>query len=140
MGGMERDTRGESKGLTFADILQREEFLTETLLEGVLILLICHCVILHFSFSINFICRNNMVATHLFHKLVFSVRLYMKMASWGFCILVFDSSGEPAFRPEETMCDLLCSSGSKFVVGHPTSNEEAVSASTAAPMEISSSM
>ena len=26
------------------------------------------------------------------------------MASWGFCLLVFDSSREPANRPEEMVC------------------------------------
>ena len=41
-----------------------------------------------------------MVATHVFHKLVFSARLFMKKASWGCCVLVFDSSGEPAVHPE----------------------------------------
>ena len=33
-----------------------------------------------------------MVATHIFHKLVINARLFMKKASWGFCVLVFDSS------------------------------------------------
>ena len=73
-----------------------------------------------------------MVVTHIFHKLVFSARIYMKMASWGFCVLWFDSSGEPANRPEEMLCDVPCSSGTEFVVGRPTSDEEAVGASTGA--------
>ena len=34
MGNLERDTGGESEGLTFADILQRGDLLSETLLEG----------------------------------------------------------------------------------------------------------
>ena len=37
-----------------------------------------------------------MVATHTFRKLVISARLFRKKASWGCCVLVFDSSGEPA--------------------------------------------
>ena len=41
-----------------------------------------------------------MVATHIFHKLVISARLFMKKASWGCFRLVFDSSGEPAGYPE----------------------------------------
>ena len=35
MGNRERDTGGESEGLTFADILQRAYLLSETLLDGV---------------------------------------------------------------------------------------------------------
>ena len=37
-----------------------------------------------------------MVATHTFHQLVNRARLFMKKASWGCFILVFDSSVEPA--------------------------------------------
>ena len=64
----------------------------------------------------------------------------MKMASWGFCVLVFDSSGEPASRPEEMVCGVPCSSGTEFVVGRSASEEEAFGASTGAPMEIPSSL
>ena len=60
-----------------------------------LILLICLRVSLHLHISLAFVRRTNMVAIHFFHKLVLSARLYLKMASWGFCVLVFDSSGEP---------------------------------------------
>ena len=35
MGGLEKKTRGESEGFTFADILQRADMLSETVLEGV---------------------------------------------------------------------------------------------------------
>ena len=41
-----------------------------------------------------------MVATHIFHKQVHSARLFMKKASWGCFVLVFDSSGEPAGHPD----------------------------------------
>ena len=33
---------------------------------------------------------------HFFQKLVHSARLYMKMASWRYCVLKLDSSVEPA--------------------------------------------
>ena len=62
------------------------------------------------------------------------------MASWGFCFLVFDSSGEPVSRPEEMLCGVPCSSGTEFIVGRSASEEEAVGASTGAPMEIPSSL
>ena len=39
-----------------------------------------------------------MVATHIFHKLVTNARLFIKKASLGCFISVFDSSGEPAGR------------------------------------------
>ena len=35
MGGLEKETGGESEGFTFEDILQRADFLSETVLEGV---------------------------------------------------------------------------------------------------------
>ena len=58
----------------------------------------------------------------------------------GLCVLVFDSSGEPVNRPEETVCGVPYSSGTEFVVGRSASEEEAVGASTGAPMEIPSSL
>ena len=58
------------------------------------------------------------MAIHISHKLVFSARLNMKVASWGYYVLVFDSSGEPATQPGEAFAvgfpDL---SGSEFEVG-----------------------
>ena len=68
------------------------------------ILLICHCVSPHSSTFVTFICWVNMVAIQISQNLVVSARLYMKMASWGFCVLVFASSGEPGNCPEEMVC------------------------------------
>ena len=64
----------------------------------------------------------------------------MKMASRGFCVSVFDSSGEPGNRSEEMVRGVPYSSWAEFVVGRSTSGEEAVGASTSAPMEIPSSL
>ena len=80
------------------------------------------------------------MAIYILHELVYSARLFMKMASWGFCVLVFEPSGEPGDRPQETECGVPYSSGTKFVVGRSTSNEEVTGASTGAPMEIPSSL
>ena len=81
-----------------------------------------------------------MVATHIFHKLVFSARLFMKKASWGCCILVFDSSGEPPGHPEfNDPCAPGCS-GTVFEVGRITSCEDSVGATVHAPMGYDSSM
>ena len=65
-----------------------------------------------------------MVATHISHKLLFSARLFMKKASWGCCVLVFDSSGEPAGQPDfSDSCAPGCS-GTEFEVVHITSCED----------------
>ena len=59
----------------------------------------------------------------------------------GLCILVFESSGELGDRPQETECDVPCSSGTGFVVGRSTSCRAGVSgACPGAPMEIPSSL
>ena len=75
-----------------------------------------------------------MVATHIFHKLVISARLFMKKASWGCCVLVFDSSGEPAVHQEfSDSCAPGCS-GTEFEAGR-TSCEDGVGATVHAPMD-----
>ena len=75
-----------------------------------------------------------MVATHVYHKLVFSARLFMKKASWNYCVLVFDSSGEPAVHPETSdSCAPGCS-GTEFEVGRTTLSEEVVGARVDASM------
>ena len=80
-----------------------------------------------------------MVATHTFHKLVHSARLFMKKASWGCCVLVFDSSGEPAGQPGfSDSCAWVCS-GTEFEVGR-TSGEDGLGAIVHAPMDCESSM
>ena len=76
------------------------------------------------------------MAIHILHELVYSARLFMKMSSWGFCVLVFEPSGELGDCPQETECGVPYSSGTKFVVGRSTSYEESTSASTGAPWKI----
>ena len=81
-----------------------------------------------------------MVATHVFHKLVFSARLFMKKASWGCCVLVFDTSGEPAGHPEfSDSCTPGCS-WTEFKVGHITSCEDGVGAIVHVPLGYESSV
>ena len=41
-----------------------------------------------------------MAAAHIFHKLVISAHLFMKMTSWGDCVLVYNCSEEPFVRPD----------------------------------------
>ena len=78
-----------------------------------------------------------MVATHTFHKRVNS--LFMKKASWGCCVLVFDSSGEPAGHPEVSDSFAPCCSGTEFEDGR-TSCEDGLGATVHAPMDYESSM
>ena len=80
-----------------------------------------------------------MVATHTFHKLVNSARLLMKKASWGCCVLVFDSFGEPAGHPDVSDSFAPGCSGTEFEVGR-TSNEDGLGATVHAPMDYESSM
>ena len=91
----------ESEGWTFADALARANLSVQTLAEVLLTRLVCLHVSLLSSFPISVqSVGNNMVTTHIFHKLVISARLFMKKASWGCCVLVFESSGEPAVHLE----------------------------------------
>ena len=63
----------------------------------------------------------------------------MKEASWGCCVLVLDSSGEPAGHPEfSDSCAPGCS-GTEFEVGR-TSAEDGLGATVHAPMVYESSM
>ena len=79
------------------------------------------------------------MATHVFHKLVINALLFMKKASWGCCVFLFDSSVEPAGHPEfSDSCAPVCS-GTEFEVGR-TSCEDGVGATVHAPMDYESSM
>ena len=130
----------ESEGWTFADALARANLSVETLAEGVVDT--SRLPTRESSFFIShwlLVCWNNMVATHIFHKLVISSRLSMKKASWGCFVLVFDSSGEPAGHPDfSDSCAPGCS-GTQFEVGR-ASCEDGVGATVHAPMEYESSM
>ena len=106
--------------------------------------LLTHPVCLHVSLLSSYLisfwfARNSMVATHILHKLVISARLFMKKASWGCCVLVFDSSGEPAGHPQfSDSCAPGCF-GTKFEVGR-TSCKDGVGTTVHAPMRYESSM
>ena len=81
-----------------------------------------------------------MAATHIFHKLVFSARLFIKRASWGCCVLVLDSSREPAAHPKSSdSCAPGCS-GTEFELGRTTSSEEGVGATVNASIDYEWSM
>ena len=101
MSGITAVGDAESEGWTFADSLARANLSVGTLAEGVVDT--SRLPTRESSFFIPhslWLCWNNMVATHIFRMLVFSARPFMKKASWGCCVLVFDSSGEPAVHPD----------------------------------------
>ena len=62
-----------------------------------------------------------MMAPHISQKLVFSARLFMKKASWGYCVLVFDSSAEPAVLQEISDSFVPGGSRTEFEVGRTAS-------------------
>ena len=59
----------------------------------------------------------------------------MKEAPWGFCLLEFDSSGEPAAHPGVSDYCVPVGSGTEFQVGRTTSFEERADATMNAPMD-----
>ena len=70
MGSLDMEVGFESEEFKFTDILRRADPLPETVLEGWSVILICHCVSRHSSYSFSFILRSNLVAIYILHKLV----------------------------------------------------------------------
>ena len=83
---------------------------------------------------------NNTVAIHISQKLVFSARLNMKVASWGYCVLAFDSSGEPAIYPADTAAVVPDFAGSEFEVGRLSSCDDVATRDERSPMGCTSSL
>ena len=80
------------------------------------------------------------MAIHISHKLVFSARLSLKVASWSYCFLVFDSSGEPATHPGETSAIVPDFPGSEFEVGRISSCDDVATPDKRSPMSCTSSL
>ena len=80
------------------------------------------------------------MAIHISQKLVFSARLNMKVASWGYCVLVFDSSGEPATHPGENAVVVPDLSGSEIEVGRISSCDDLTTRDKRSPMGCTSSL
>ena len=64
----------------------------------------------------------------------------MRMASWGYCVLVFDSSGEPAAHLGDAYAVVAGGSGDEFEVGVATSCDEVPSLVQSPPMGCASSL
>ena len=79
------------------------------------------------------------MAIHISHKLVFSARLNKKVASWGYCGLVFDSSGEPATHPGDISAVVPDFSGNEFEVGRMSSCNDVATPDKRSPMGYESS-
>ena len=80
------------------------------------------------------------MAIHVFHDVFNSARLYMKMASWVFCVLVFDLSGECAALPGGVVVNVAGESGSEFKVGHVKSCDEVPTVEQDPPMDFKSGL
>ena len=80
------------------------------------------------------------MAIYISHKLVLSARLNMKVASWGYCVLVFDSSGEPATHPGHSSAVVPDFSGSEFEVGRISSCDDVATRDERSPMGCRSSL
>ena len=80
------------------------------------------------------------MAIKVFHKLVNSARLNMKMASWGYCVLVHDSAGEPAARPDDAFADAPGCSVSEFGARCATSCDDVPSLEKRSSMGCASSL
>ena len=117
----QRNEGAESEVFTFTDALMQANLLSETVLDRVVSSFqLPLCYFLFFIFP-NFFHRKNIGADRIFHELVHRARSNKKMASWGYCVLVNDSSAEAAGVA------FACppgGSGSKFEVGRaPSCNE-----------------
>ena len=64
----------------------------------------------------------------------------MKVASWGYCVLVFDSSGEPATHPGDASAVVPDFSGSEFEVGRLSSCDDIATRDKRSPMGCTSSL
>ena len=64
----------------------------------------------------------------------------MKMASSGYCDLVYDSSGERAARPNDTFAIVPGCSGSEFEVGSATTCDDVPNFEKRSPKECASSL
>ena len=61
---------------------------------------------------------------HILHRLVSSALLYLRKASWGYCVSVFDSSGKPAALPVIGGSGVPGGFKTEFGVGRTTSCDD----------------
>ena len=64
----------------------------------------------------------------------------MKVASWGYCVLVFDSSGEPATHPGDTSAIVPDFPESEFEVGRISSFDDVDTPDKRSPMGCTSNL
>ena len=65
----------------------------------------------------------------------------MKVASWGYCVLVFDSSAEPATHPGDASAVAVpVLFGSEFEARHPSSCDDVATRDERSPMGFTSSL
>ena len=80
------------------------------------------------------------MAIHILHTLLTSAPVNMKMATWGYCVLMYDSPGEPAARPDNAFSVVPGCSGSEFEVGRATSCDDVPSLEKRSPIGCASTL
>ena len=80
------------------------------------------------------------MAIHISHKLGFSARLNMKVASWGYLCFSVRFFREPAAQFGETAVVVPDLSGSEFEVGRPSSHDDVATLYERSPMGYRSSL
>ena len=131
----------ESEGWSFADRLARKQFVSGDVGRGCYRHISIAYLLAFFLHSpLVFSLKYNMVGTHISHKLGNSARLFIKKASKGYCVLVFDSSVEPAAHPGINDACARGLSRTNFEVGLTGSCEEGADATINAPIGHESSM
>ena len=83
-----------------------------------------YVLVLVLHFPLVFVCGIIMVDIRFVDELVWSASLSMKKASWGYCVLVFKSSGELAALPGVGYSGDPGDSGTEFEVARTTTCEE----------------
>ena len=140
VGVKQREEGAGSERFILADALMRANLLSETVLAGDVGSsepALCNS---SFCILVSFFYRNNKMAIHFFLKLVTRAHLNMKMASWGFCVLLFDSSEEPVAHLRDAFGVVPGLFGNEFEVGCVTSCDEVPSLGKSPPMGCATSV
>ena len=139
VGTEQRYDWAESEGFTFTDALLRANLFSKFFWRVSSVHPNGHYVSLQSSFSLG-VFRNKMMAIHSFLKLVNSARPNMMMASWGFCVLVLNCSGQRAACLGRVFVCFLGEFGSEFEVGRAPFCDEVPRTVQGSPMEFASSL
>ena len=137
---LQSEMLSQKGGWTFADALARATLSVVTLADGVVDtshLPTCYYsfLISHWLLNVGIIRRPSLCPYGSFQRAPVHERV-----SWGYCVLVFDSSGEPAGLPGVSDFCVPGGSETELEVGCTKACEEGAGAAKNVPMEYQSSM